>query len=50
MQATQWMNRTTQGAKWKPESAALRSQPLHAYVYRSSVYSRRARAGAVAEV
>ena len=26
MQATQWMNRTAQGPKWKPESAALRSR------------------------
>ena len=44
MQATQWMNRTAQGPKWKPESAALRSWLLHAYdiVYRSFVYSRRA--------
>ena len=37
MQATQWMNRTAQGPKWKPESAALRSRLLHAYVYRSFV-------------
>ena len=43
MQATQRMNRTAQGPKWKPESAALRSRLLHAYVYRSFVYSRRAR-------
>ena len=45
MQATQWMNRTAQGPKWKSESAALalRSRLLHAYVYRSFVYSRRAR-------
>ena len=43
MQATQWVNRTAQGTKWKPESAALRSRLLHAYVYRSFVYSRRAR-------
>ena len=42
MQATQWMNRTAQGPK-RPESAALRSRLLHAYVYRSFVYSRRAR-------
>ena len=43
MQATQWMNRTAQGPKWKPESAALRSRLLHPFVYRSFVYSRRAR-------
>ena len=42
MQATQWMNRTAQGPKWKPESAALRSRLLHAFVYRSFVYYRRA--------
>ena len=40
--ATQWMNRTAQGPKWKPESAALRSRLLRAYVYRSFVNSRRA--------
>ena len=34
MQATQWMNRTAQGPKWKLDSAALRSRLLHAYVYR----------------
>ena len=43
MQATQWRNRTAQRPKWKPESAALRSRLLHAYVYRSFVFSRRAR-------
>ena len=44
MQATQWMNRTAQGPKWKPESAALRSRLImHAHVYRSFVHSRRAR-------
>ena len=38
-----WIAQPWQGPKWKPESAALRSRLLHAYVYRSFVYSRRAR-------